>query len=148
MTWVGVISAINTNLETAAASASIPLVRQGEPDNLNTDCIYYEYAGDRESRTGGNTLTKTNVEERVRVTVLLRGSVRATAIDSSLEVRLRDAARACKAALWGDWSLGGNCIGLSVDDTETGWVNIGDQLARFAAFDLLIDLAEVDTIAP
>lgn len=150
MSWSGALAALQADLVAAGATLSpaITIVRQGEPDSLNADVIAYEYGGDRESGTGGNTLSKTNIEERVTVTVYLRGSVRATTIDGSLEVRLREANRAIKNALWGDWSLGGNSIGISIEPSETAWALIGEQLARTVAFDIYIDLAEVDDIAP
>ena len=148
MSWAGVIAAIDADLVTAGATLSpaISEIRQGEPDVVNTPIIGYWYVGDRESETGGNSLTKTNIEEGVLVRIYRPGSVRATSLDDSLEVWVRGAVRACKAALWGDVYLGGNSIGLSITDTVAAWENVANVLCRTATFTVWVDQAFVDDI--
>src|SRR3990172_5690158 len=121
MSWTGVIAAIDADLVAAGATVSpaIVTIRQGEPDAVNLPVIGYWYVGDRESLTGGNTFGKTNIEEGVLIRIYRPGSVRATGLDDSLEVWVRSAARACKAALWGDAPLGGKSIGPHTPHTLT-----------------------------
>ena len=130
----------------ATLSPAISDIRQGEPDAVNMPIIGYWYVGDRESLTGGNTFGKTNIEEGVLVRIYRPGSVRATSLDDSLEVWVRNAVRACKAALWGDAHLGNNAIGLDITDTVAGWENIGNVLCRIATFTVWVDEAFIDDI--
>jgi len=149
MSWAGIIAAIDADLVAAGATVSpaILTIRQGEPDTVNLPVIGYWYVGDRESLTGGNTFGKTNIEEGVLIRIYRPGSVRATSLDDSLEVWIRSAIRACKAALWGDAHLGNNAIGLDITDTVAGWENIGNVLCRIATFTVWVDEAFVDDIA-
>src|SRR3989304_2987544 len=149
MSGAGVIAAIDADLVTAGATLSpaITEIRQGEPDAVNMPIIGYWYVGDRESLTGGNSFGKTNIEEGVLVRIYRPGSVRATSLDDSLEVWVRSAVRACKAALWGDAHLGGNSIGLDITDTVAAWEAIGNVLCRIATFTVWVDEAFVDDIA-
>src|SRR3972149_2432195 len=128
MSWAGVIAAIDADLVTAGATLSpaITEIRQGEPDAVNMPIIGYWYVGDREAEAGGDSLTKTNIEEGVLARISRPGSVRATSLDDSLEVWVRSAVRACKAALWGDAHLGGDRIGLDGPDTRAGGGDSGD----------------------
>src|SRR3970040_1661266 len=119
---------------------------RGGPGAVNTPIIGYWDVGDRESETGGNSLTKTNIEEGVLVRIYRPGSVRATSLDDSLEVWVRSAVRACKAALWGDVYLDGNSIGLSITDTVAAWENVANVLCRTATFTVWVDQAFVDDI--
>src|SRR3989337_4419996 len=137
MSWAGIIAAIDADLTTAGATLdpAIVTIRRGEPDAVNMPIIGYWYVGDRESLTGGNTFVKTNIEEGVLVRIYRPGSVRATSLDDSLEVWVRSAVRACKAALWGDTHLGGDSIGLDITDTVAAWEAIGNVLCRLATLD-------------
>ena len=74
------------------------------------------------------------------------GAVRATSLDDSLEVWIRNAVRACKAALWGDAHLGNNAIGLDITDTVAAWENVANVLCRTATFTVWVDQAFVDDI--
>ena len=151
MTWAQVMAAVETDLVAAGATLdpAILSVRQGEPDTVSVPLIAYWYEGDRESLTGGNTLTRTNLEEGIRVRIYRPGSVRAPVKDAGWEVWLREANRAVKDALWGDFTVGGTGpIGIDLDATSTTWLIVGDALCLTAEFVLWIDLAEVDTIAP
>ncbi len=151
MSWDGALGALEADLVAAGATLTpkITTVREGEPDALSTvPVLAYWYAGDRESSTGGNTLTRTNIEEGVRIQVYVPGSIRLPNVTASTERYLRAAVRAVKAALWGDASMGGNTIGIDLDGTETGWFEVSAVLARTAGFTAWLDLAEVDVIAP
>jgi hypothetical protein len=150
VSWAGVITAIDANLVAAGATLTpiIDAIRQGEPDAVDMPLIAYWYGGDRESQTGGNTFGKTNLEELVYVRIYFPGSIRADSLDSSLEVRIRNAKAAVLHALWGDASLGGNAIGLDVQDTTSGWAAVGNALCRVVELAIWVDLAELDDIIP
>lgn len=151
MSWDGALAALKADLVAAGASITpkITTIREGEPDALSTvGVIAYWYAGDRESSTGGNTLTRTNIEEGIRIQVYVPGSIRLPNVTASTERYLRAAVRAIKAQLWADASLDSNTIGIDLDGTETGWFEVSAVLARTAGFTAWLDLAEVDPILP
>ncbi len=150
MSWANAMAAIGTNLTAAGATISpaIKTVVEGEPDTVNVPAYAYWYAGDRDSATGGNTFGKTNIEEGVEVTVYWPGSVRFPSGNQTVERWLHDATRAAKHALWTDIELGGNAIGLDIDETVAGWASIGGTLCRIATFVVWVDEAWVDDIAP
>lgn len=152
MSWDAALSAFEAHLRTAGDSLSPQAtdVRHGEPKDFSSTkpVIAYWYAGDRESQTGGNTLTRTNLEEGVRVQLYVPDTIRLRNKTDVTEQYLRAGVRAIKAALWGDASLGGNAIGLDLDGSETGWFEVSAVLARTVGFTAWIDLAEVDVIAP
>lgn len=152
MSWDGVLSTFEAHLRSAGATLSPKAtdIRHGEPKDFSTakPVIAWWYAGDRESTTGGNTLTRTNIEEGLHVQVYLPGTVRLRNQTDDTERWLRAAVRAIKAALWGDASLGGNAIGLDLDGSETGWFEVSAVLARTVGFTAWIDLPEVDVIVP
>jgi hypothetical protein len=148
MTWATVVSTLHAHLVAAGATLTPPItnVKSGAPSAFLVDTIWYEYAGDRESQTGGNTLGKTNLEEGFLVSVVFPGAIRDTPNDGALEIRMRDAARAIKNRLWGDWSIGGESIGVDITDTESDWAISGDSLIRAVQFTVWIDEAWVDDI--
>lgn len=152
MSWDGVLATIETHLTTAGASLNPKAtdIRHGEPKAFSSSkpVIAYWYAGDRESQTGGNTFTRTNIEEGVRIQLYAPDTIRLRNKTDVTEQYLRAGVRAIKAALWGDASLGGNAIGLDLDGSETGWFEVSAVLARTVGFTAWIDLAEVDVIAP
>lgn len=151
MSWEAALDVIDAHLLAAGATLTpkVTTVRDSEPDALSTVPVFaYWYAGDRESSTGGNTLTRTNLEEGVRIQVYVPSSIRLPTVAGTLERYLRAATRAVKAQLWGDASLDGNVIGIDLDGTETGWFEVSGILARTAGFTAWLDLAEVDVIAP
>lgn len=152
MSWDGVLTTIEGHLATAGASLDPKAtdIRPGEPKDFSSvqPVIAYWYAGDRESQTGGNTFTRTNIEEGLRIQLYVPDTIRLRNKADATERYLRAGVRAIKAALWADASLGGNAIGLDLDSSETGWFEISGVLARTVGFNAWIDLAEVDVIAP
>jgi hypothetical protein len=155
MTWAGVLSTVSTHLTTAGATLSSPdtgtavtNIQAGEPSGVTQPSLHYWYDGDRESTTGGNTLTKVNMEELVRIGIFVPvGLNRSPAKDAVVETFMRNAKFAILDALWGDVQLGGNCIGIEIPPVESGWTVVGDTLCRTVQILLWVDLAEVHTIA-
>lgn len=149
MSWSGAMTTLQANLALAAADVSptIPLVRQGEPDALNQDTIAYWAAGTRPSTTGGNTFTKVNIERGVTVIGYLRGATRAAVLDAATELRLVALEEALFIRLWADADLGGNAIGIAIEESTYGWIDLASQLARTVSFTVWIDLPEVATIS-
>jgi len=150
MTWDGAMTTLAANLTTAGADVTPKVVKivRGEPDALSTDLIaYWMGPGTRQSSTGANTLTKVNIERGVTITAYLRGATRAETLSATLESRLIALEAAIFNRLWADADLGGNAIGISIDGTEYGWIDIAGQLARVVSLVVWIDLAEVSTIS-
>ena len=100
MSWAGVLSTIDAHLVTAGATLTPPVtaIRQGEPDAVTTPVFAYWYIGDRESKTGGNTLARTNLEEGVLIRGYFPGSLRVKSQDAALEVLVQAAKAAIRGA--------------------------------------------------
>ena len=150
MSWSGVLSTLQTHLETvgAALTPAITYVRASEPAALPQDMIVYWYEGDQESTTGGNTFGKVNTQERLTITVFWRVGDRKDDYAADLEVSAREANRAIQAALWGDTYLGGNAIGLDIGSTSMGWVQYEPgRWARTLTLPLVVEMAETATIS-
>lgn len=147
MSWANALSALKTNCTTAAADVTpaITLVRVGEPDALNQDTIALWPVG---TRAPGDTYTRVHLERGVQVTAYLRGSVRAGAIDETLEARLVAIEEALFTRLWADDECGGNAVGLTIESSTYGWEVLGDQLARSVTFTVWVWLASVASVSP
>jgi len=151
MTWAGALTALEVALNAAAATVNAldatkePFVcRAGEPFGGIERQLRYWYDGDQEA---GNTLTRENVEERVTIRWYWPVVNRDTRWISDLEVQLQAANRATHAALLGDDHLGEHAIALRIDDTSTGWQQVGELFIRVLTIPIRIDMAEVSTIA-
>ena len=150
MSWDLAMVALNAHLVAAGATLSpkVTTIWDGEPNAVNGPLFASWYAGDRESTSGGNSLSKTNIEEGVVVTIYWPTSVRFPSGAMALERWLRAAVRAVKHELWADTDLGGNAIGIDVGDASATWDIPGGALCRIARFTLWVDEAWVDDIAP
>lgn len=153
MSWDGALASIEAHLVAAGAAVTpkITDVRHGEPKDIRNPqgVLAYWYAGDRDSQTGGNTLTKTNIEEGVRIQLYVPGSIRLRGQTDTVEKYLRAVIREVKRRLWADGDLGqADIIGLDIEGTETGWFEISGVEARSAGFTVWIDLPFVDDISP
>lgn len=146
MSWSGAVTQFHANLRLAAADVSptidSKLVRKGEPDVLNGDTIAFWPSGWQPSRTGADTFTKQHIERGLTVRIYLRGAIRATAADDTLEDRLIAVEDAVITRLLADRNLNDNTIGVFIDGAEYAWEPIGDQLARTATFTAWLDLSE------
>ena len=151
MSWSGVVSVYNAHLVTAGATLSpkITTVLRGQPTGLTTvPVISYWWGGRRESTTGGNTLTRVNLEEALVTMIYVPESVRLPNRAETIEDYLRGAVDAFQSELWGDVQLGGNAIGISeLDAVESGWATVSGTEARMASWTVWVDLAEVHSIA-
>lgn len=153
MSWEAALDTLQAHLVAAGAAVTprITDVRHGEPKDLRSAkaVLAYWYVGDRESQTGGNTLTKTNIEEGVRIQLYVPGSVRLRNQTDAAELYIRAVVREIKRRLWGDGDLGqADVIGLDIDGTETGWFEVSGVEARTAGFTVWIDQPFVDDITP
>lgn len=149
MTYALALPVLAAHLVTVGAALSRPIldVRQGEPPTVAAPLIWYAYQGDRESQTGGNTLNRTNLEEGLEVGVSWPINDPSRTDRTPLETLVHEAKASIKARLWGDVTLGGNCISLDVGDAVTEYGVIDGALIRTLRIPVWIDLAEVDTIA-
>lgn len=147
MSWLGVIAALKANATTAAADVTpaIAMVRVGEPDTLAVDTIALWPSG---TRTAGDTFGRIHIERGVQVVAYLRGSVRAGAIDETLEARLVAVEEALFTRLWADTECGGNAVGMTIEGSTYGWEVIGDQLARTTTFTAWVWLQAIATATP
>lgn len=147
MSWANALAALKTNCTTAAADVTpaIPLVRVGEPDALNQDTIALWPVG---TRPPGDSYTLVHLERGVQVTAYLRGSIRAGAIDETLEARLVAIEEALFTRLWADTECGGNAIGITIAGSEYGWQAIGEQIARTTTFTVWVWLQTIATATP
>jgi len=154
MSWAAALTALETNLTAAAAvvNALDPgkdpfVVHAGEALSALQRSLRYWYDGDQESSTGGRTLTRNNVQEKVTVRWYWPVMNRDDKWISQLEVQLEAANRATQAALYGDSLLGDNAIGLEVLETSTGWQQVREAWVRVLTIPVLIDMAWTEVIA-
>jgi hypothetical protein len=154
MTWAGAISALETALTTAAATVNAldtskePFdVKGGPPFSATSRQVRYWYEGDQESTSGGNTLTRENVEERITIRWYWPVISRDDAWQTAIEIQLQAANRATHSALLGDAHLGEHAIALRIDETTTGWESVGEAWLRTLDIPIRIDMAEVSVIA-
>lgn len=152
MSWADVLTVYHAHLVTAGATLTpqITTVVRGEPSAVPLQAtIAYWWGGRRESRTGGNTLTRVNLEEALVTEIYAPpDTVRLTNVNQTIEDYLYAAVFAVHAELWGDAHLGENAIAIAgLTETSTGWMERGNSLARMASFTTWVDLAEVHVIA-
>jgi len=153
VTWAGAVAALDTALTSAAATVNAldtskePFdVHPGEPFAKLSRQVRYWYDGDQESTSGGNTLTRENVEERITIRWYWPVINRDDAWLGAVETQMQAANRATHAALLGDAHLGEHAIALRIDDTSTGWQAVGEAWLRTLDIPIRIDMAEVSTI--
>ena len=152
MSWAGAIAALDANLETACGvlNTAYPnlepfTAKPGEPFSALHRQVRYWYEGDQEAR---NTLNAENVEEKVTIRWYWPVLNRDDSWISDLEVQIQAANRATHSALLGDAHLGENCIALRIDDTSTGWQQVGtDAWLRVLTIPIRIEMVDVATIA-
>jgi hypothetical protein len=149
MTWASAVAAFKTDLTTAAAALNpaISLVHKGELDNLNQDAIDFWVQGWRPSHTGSETLTKLSIERGIFVEILLRAKARSTDADDALEDRVITVDEAICSALLLDRDLGGNAVGLYIEEVAYDWKDLSGQLCRRISFVAWVDLSEVFTVS-
>ena len=154
MSWSGALTTLETHLTTAAATVNAldtgkdPFrVRRGEPFSLMSRQVAYWYEGDQESRTGGMTLGKNNIEEKVTVRWYWPVLNRDDTWVAALEVQLQAANRATQGPLLGDVTLGGNSIALFLGETTAGWQNVGEAWVRVLTIPVFVDQAWTEDIA-
>jgi len=151
MAWADVLTVYHAHLVAAGATLTPPItsVARGEPTALqNVAHIAYWWGGRRESSTGGNTLTRVNLEEALVTEIYIPGSVRLPSELPVVEDYLHAAVFAIHDRLWGDAHLGENSIAIGgLTETSTGWVVVSGITARTATFTCWVDLAEVHVIA-
>ena len=154
MSWSGVLTTIDTHLATAAGVVNAldtgkePFdAMRGYPKSLIRRQVTFWYEGDQESTTGGKTFGKNNIQERIHIRWYFPILSREEAFVSGVEVQIQAANRATQAALLGDSLLGGNCIGLEIQNTTTGFVNVNEAWVQVLDIPVLIDMAWTEDIA-
>jgi hypothetical protein len=152
VTWAGAISALDTALETAAATVSALAPSQepfsvapGEPFSALKRQVRYWYEGDQEAR---NTLSAENVDERVTIRWYWPVMNRDDRWISDLETQMQAANRATHANILGNAHLDEHCIAVRIDDSTTGWQQIGsDAWLRVLTIPIRIEMVDVSAIA-
>lgn len=151
MTWALAMTTFGTSLTAAAnaVSPTVPHVHHGDIEAFVEDTIaYWADPGTRPSQTpaGSNSLNKVFIERCVTVKTYLKALARYTAGDDSLELRVVAVEEAIFVALWGAWSMGGNVIGLRIEDSTYGWETVGGQLTRTIEIPVWLDMPAVADI--
>lgn len=156
--WAGALAAIQADLVLAAAVVNAldttkdPFApAPGEALSAIDRRLRYWYEGDQESTTGGKTLGKNNVQEKVTIRWYWPVVSRDDHWISDLEGQLQAANRATQKYLLLDEHLKNagteNCIGLEVGPGTTGWQNVGEAWIRVLTVPLLVDMAWTEDIA-
>lgn len=156
-TWAGALAAIQADLTLAAAvvnaldankEAFVPA--PGEAISAIERRVRYWYDGDQESSTGGKTLGKNNVQEKVTIRWYWPVVNRDDRWISDLEGQLQAANRATQKYLLLDEHLKNtgteNAIGIEVGPGSAGWQNVGEAWIRVLTLPLLVDMAWTEDI--
>lgn len=153
MSWSGALTALEVALTSAAATvnaldtAKEPFVcKAGEPFGGLSRQLRYWYDGDQEGVIS-NTLTAENVDERITIRWYWPVLNRDDSWISDLEVQLQAANRATHAALMADNHLGENVTATRIDDTSTGWQQVGEAFIRVLTIPIRLGMVDVSTIA-
>jgi uncharacterized membrane protein len=151
MAWEGAIDRYATILAAAGAACNpaISSISRGEPKAIAKIAhIGYWWGGRRTSSTGGNTLTRVNLEEAITTTIYIPETIRLPSAAGATEDYLRAVVFEIHNRVWADATLGGTCIGVrGLTETEAAWQTVSDLTARTATFICWVDLAEVHVIA-
>jgi hypothetical protein len=155
--WAGALAAVQADLVLAAAVVNAlfpdkdPFVpAPGEPVSGLARRLRYWYDGDQESTTGGKTLGKNNVQEKVTIRWYWPVLNRDDKWTSDLEVQLQAANRATQKYLLLDEHLKNagteNCIGVDIGPGSAGWQQVGEAWIRVLSLPLLVDMAWTEDI--
>jgi hypothetical protein len=151
VTWAGALTALEAALTSAATTVNAldphkePFTcAAGEPFSPLKRQVRYWYMGDQEA---GNTLTRENVEEKLTIRWYWPVLNRDDSWVSDLEVQLQAANRATHAELLLNAHLDEHVIALRIDETTTGWQQIGEAWIRVLNIPVRLDMAEVSVIA-
>lgn len=155
--WAGALAAVKADLTLAAADVNAldtakdpfaPLA--GEAPSAIERRLRYWYDGDQESTTGGKTLGKNNVQEKLTIRWSWPVVSRDDTWTSNLETQLQAANRATQKYLLLDEHLKSagteNAIGLEVGPGSAGWTQVGEAWIRVLTLPLLIDMAWTEDI--
>lgn len=152
MTFSGALTVLETHLVAAGAALSpaITDVGGGEPGVPPGRAIRWWYEGDGEPKRMGapRTLNDEMVGERITVRAYWSVPTRDKAPSRALEVAIQLAVRQIRHRLLGDSTLGGNVTDLDVSGADVEWLSLGDAWWRVATVKLVLDMVDIDTIAP
>jgi hypothetical protein len=157
MSWAGALAAIQADLVLAAAvvnaldtgkDAFTPY--PGDALSAIERRLRYWYLGDQESDTGGKTLGKNNVQERIKIRWSWPIVNRDDPWTAALELQVQAANRATQKYLLLDEHLKNagteNAIGLSWKGGEAGYTQVGEAWIRILDLDVLVDMAWTEDI--
>lgn len=140
----------DVNATLGSGVAQFDSTQRGEPSNLTLfKGVAYWYEGFQESSTGGNSLTKVNIQEKITI----RWYIPVISRDAGFAERQEDQMQAANAAtltqLWSDPHLSAapDVIGgLEITGSSTAWQAVNEQWSRVLSIPVLIDLSWVATI--
>lgn len=156
--WGDAMTTLEGLLDTARSDVNAALgtgvshfeeTRRGEPSNITLfKGVAYWYEGFQESETGGNSLAKVNIQEKVTV----RWYIPVISRDAAFSERQEDQLQACNLAtlirLFGSVHLGQPTfvIGMSIINSTAAWQNVNDAWTRVLTIPVLLDCAWVADI--
>ena len=153
MSWAGALTALEAALTTAAATVNAldtskePFVpHAGEPFGGVSRQLRYWYEGDEEGVIG-NTLSSESVDEKITIRWYWPVLNRDDRWISDLEVQLQAANRATNAALNADNHLGENVTATRIDETTTGWQQVGEAWIRVLTIPIRLGMVDVSAIS-
>lgn len=150
MSLSGLFTVVEAHMTTAGAAQSPPIAQviPGEPQALpGAPEIAYWYIGTTPWES--NTLSVTQRRAGIHWEVYFPGSIRASAIDRTLELRVASIAFAIEAEFMADVGMGGNATGegLEMTDPVAGWTDFAGSLCRTVGGDIWFYLSNVTPIA-
>jgi hypothetical protein len=144
MTWTGAVTAIEAHMVTASSEAH---QRAGEPGVPVKHTAAWYYVGSADNELIGETLTDHPFGDNIEVRFYWPVADRAAVPSRSLEMTVRQTARAFIAAIEADRSLGENCEVATPGDAEAGWLDLGGAAWRIVTIPVSIGFTDLEPIA-
>ena len=151
MSVAAALTVLDAHLVTAGATITpaITDVAKGERANLHRRIDYWlSGLGAPERMAGAHaTLSDWMVGLGVTVRVYIPVTDRSETYAANIETDLYTVAFNIASRVMGDFTLGGNCTAMTVDDIEFGWLSATGWL-RVATIPLTLDFVDQIAIAP
>lgn len=150
MSVAGALTVLDAHLVTAGATIATVIsdVAKGERANLHRRIDYWLDGMGAPERFGGAhaTLDDWMIGLGVTVRVYIPISDRSETYAANVETDLYTVAFNIASRVMGDFTLGGNCTAMTVNDIDFGWLS-GTGWLRVATIPLVLDFVDHITIA-
>ncbi len=148
MTFSTFPAALTSYLTTAGSSVTpVPVIRSGEPDNVNVPTVAYWYLGVRTWEANTFTYTQELIGWMIRTYVPI--GPRFVPGDGYIEAYLADLTDEIREELYGNLGAGGVATGegAEISDAKPGYATVGGQYCRIADMEVWYMVSNAHAIA-